>query len=337
MRLRMIWDAAPHNAFTDLVRHKGAWYCAFREGLGHVSDDGRLRVIRSLDGRVWESVALLGWDGVDARDAKLSVTADGQLLLNGAVRFLAPVGEDRHQSVTWLSPDGRTWSGPHACPSGLGTWRWSVTWHGQSGYSFGYGGRDAGGTLYRTADGKRWEPVVREVFPPGQASETSLVFMPGGRAYCLLRRDPHTRFPATAALGTAQPPFTRWTWVDLKVRMGGPKLIHLALEGRLLAAVRLYDPVRTALCEIEPLACRLAQVGDLGKAAWRASEIAPLPSAGDTSYAGMVWHEGVLWVSYYSSHEGRARIYLARVGLPLPPLRGAGGTAGPACRTESGR
>ena len=41
-----------------------------------------------------------------------------------------------------------------------------------------------------------------------------------------------------------------------------------------------------------------------------------LPSGGDCSYPGLVWHEGVLWVSYYSSHEGRTMIYLARVQLP---------------------
>jgi hypothetical protein len=41
-----------------------------------------------------------------------------------------------------------------------------------------------------------------------------------------------------------------------------------------------------------------------------------LPSGGDTSYPGMVWHEGILWMSYYSSHEGKTSIYLARIRLP---------------------
>ncbi len=40
------------------------------------------------------------------------------------------------------------------------------------------------------------------------------------------------------------------------------------------------------------------------------------PSGGDTSYAGLVWHDGLLWVSYYSSHEGKTSIYLAKVELP---------------------
>ena len=45
-----IWDQAPHNAFTDLVRFNDRWFCVFREGKGHVSPDGALRVITSVDG-----------------------------------------------------------------------------------------------------------------------------------------------------------------------------------------------------------------------------------------------------------------------------------------------
>ena len=47
------------------------------------------------------------------------------------------------------------------------------------------------------------------------------------------------------------------------------------------------------------------------------TEFLKLPSGGDTSYAGLAWHEGLLWVSYYSSHEGKACIYLAKVKIPL--------------------
>jgi hypothetical protein len=38
-----------------------------------------------------------------------------------------------------------------------------------------------------------------------------------------------------------------------------------------------------------------------------------LPSGGDTSYTGLVWHKNVLFVSYYSSHEGKTSIYLVKV------------------------
>ena len=41
-----------------------------------------------------------------------------------------------------------------------------------------------------------------------------------------------------------------------------------------------------------------------------------LPSGGDTSYPGMVWHNDQLWISYYSSHEEKTSIYLAKVRFP---------------------
>jgi len=41
-----------------------------------------------------------------------------------------------------------------------------------------------------------------------------------------------------------------------------------------------------------------------------------LAFGGDTSYAGLVLHDGLLWVSYYSLHEGKTSIYLAKVQLP---------------------
>jgi hypothetical protein len=66
----------------------------------------------------------------------------------------------------------------------------------------------------------------------------------------------------------------------------------------------LYDGgPRTSLCRIDPEAATL-------------TEALTLPSGGDTSYAGIVLHKGMLWVSYYSSHEGKAAIYLAKVAIP---------------------
>ena len=84
VEVRRIWDQAPHNAFTDLVRYQGRWYCVFREGQGHVSPDGALRVITSSDGQSWKSAALITSDNSDLRDAKITVTPDGQLMLSGA-------------------------------------------------------------------------------------------------------------------------------------------------------------------------------------------------------------------------------------------------------------
>src|SRR5262249_49368619 len=77
VELRKIWDQGAHNAFTDLIRFRDRWYCTFREGKGHVSLDGALRVISSVDGKSWESAALLTSKTADLRDPKITVTPDG--------------------------------------------------------------------------------------------------------------------------------------------------------------------------------------------------------------------------------------------------------------------
>ena len=108
IEVRKIWDKAPHNAFTDLLHHKGRWYCVFREGKKHVSPDGSLRVITSMDGRTWKPLALVSHPTDDLRDAKLSVTPDGRFMLNGAgMQADKPI---RYHSMSWFSSDlGKTW------------------------------------------------------------------------------------------------------------------------------------------------------------------------------------------------------------------------------------
>ena len=51
----------------------------------------------------------------------------------------------------------------------------------------------------------------------------------------------------------------------------------------------------------------------LGKKGEEFKEVMRLPSGGDTSYAGMFSIGGYIWMSYYSSHEGKASIYYARI------------------------
>src|SRR6056297_2549468 len=297
LEVQKIWDQAPHNAFTDLVRFQDRWFCVFREGQGHVSPDGALRVITSRDGQQWESAALLTASDADLRDAKITITPSGQLMLSGA-GALHDRSQHSHQSLVWFSDDGFKWS----AATEIGDpnfWLWRTTWHAGRAYSMGYEcGPEKSLRLYQSDDGKQFETVVETLLGEGYPNETAMVFS-DNTAYCLLRRDGS---PANGLLGVAQPPFSDWQWHDVGVKIGGPQMIQLA-DGRFLAAVRLYDKsVRTSLCWID------VETGKL-------SECLALPSGGDTSYAGMVEHAGEVWVSYYSSHEGKTSIYLARVQI----------------------
>jgi hypothetical protein len=298
-----IWDQAPHNAFTDLVRFHDRWFCVFREGKGHVSPDGALRVISSTDGVKWESAALITSNNSDLRDAKITVTPDGQLMLCGA-EALHDKSKHTHQSLAWFSADGRTWSEKHAIGD-PNFWLWRVTWHQGIAYGIGYGcGEQKSVRLYSSKDGKRFDTLVEKLYEDGYPNETSIVFV-GDTAYCLLRRDGQGKQSNTGLLGIAKAPYKEWQWKDLQVRIGGPHMIRMP-DGRLLAAVRLYDGrVRTSLCWIDPETAKL-------------TEFLELPSGGDTSYAGLVLYNDFLWISYYSSHEGKTSIYLAKMPVPSP-------------------
>ncbi|MEU5674210.1 sialidase family protein [Micromonospora sp. NPDC047762] len=295
--VRRIGDSAPHSAFTDLVRYAGSWFCAFREARTHLSDDGVIRVLTSTDGRSWTSATIIAQPGADLRDPRFVARPDGRLQLLAAAATGA--ASKTFQTVTWLSTDGHTWGDP--TPVGEpGVWVWRAAWHDDAMYGVGYATREPRfARLYRSTDGvdlRQWVPTL---FADGYPNESGLVFAPDGTALCLLRRDAAT---ASAQLGRAVPPYRDWTWTDLGVQVGGPALLRLP-DGLLLAGVRLHDgEVRTAICVVD------ADRGEL-------TELVALPSGGDTSYPGLVWHDDLLWVSYYSSHEGKTCVYLAEVSL----------------------
>ncbi len=311
--VQRIWGQAPHSAFTDLVRFRDSWFCTFREGESHVSYDGSIRVISSSDGETWSSAAhISGRPEQDLRDPKLVVAPDGRLMVLGLDRRLQ--GEDRYEFFSWVafSEDGSNWSDPVEVGE-PDVFMWRVTWNQGVAYATGYTDRRAFShrsnqeelvRLYRSEDGTQFDPYVNYLFERGSPSEASIVFQEDETAVCLLRRDGGDN---SAQIGTSAPPYDHWNWKDLGLPIGGPHLVSLP-DGRLVGSGRLRledQESRTALWWLDP---------DAGTA----TEILRLPSGGDTSYAGMVFHEDLLWVSYYSTHEEKTSIYLAKVSLPSP-------------------
>ncbi len=302
-----IWDAGAHNAFTDLIRWRNRWYCSFREGDSHVGGNGRIRVLVSGDGEKWTSAALIGEGGIDLRDPKLSVTPDDRLMIvaGGSVyegtRYLG------RQPRVLFSTDGTTWSAPQRILAD-GDWLWRVTWHRGTAYGVTYrSATDASGewtaTLVSSKDGRAFDEVTTFAIA-GRPNETTLRFMPDGEMIALVRREAGDR---VAWVGRSREPYKAWTWKPAPEHVGGPNFIRLP-DGQLWASGRSHTGgPKTVVARLTPDGGYEPQL--------------TLPSGGDTSYAGMVWHEGQLWVSYYASHEGKAAIYIARVNIPPSPAR----------------
>jgi hypothetical protein len=288
-----------------LIRFNDQWVCGFREAPAHKGgvQGSRIRVIASKDAKSWESVGELVDPRGDIRDAKMAILPDGRLTLLTATQLFEKKSGQTHQSIAFFTRDLKTWEGPVDVGE-PNFWLWGIRWHKGVGYSIGYG---TGGTkqavLFQTRDGVKYERVGDKFAVPAPfPNESAIWFDEDDTARVLLRFDPDP-----ACVGTARPPYTQWTWKQSTVRVGGPELIRTP-DGRLLGGGRLYLPKpRMALFWVDPETAAI-------------TECLGLASGGDCSYPGFVWREGVLYVSYYSSHEGaKSSIYLARVRLPDGP------------------
>jgi len=314
---RMIWNEAPHNAFTDLAYFRGKWFCVFREGSGHVSPDGVIRVLFTDNGHWWEPAARIKMEGLDLRDPKITVTPDGKslYLTAAATRREGNQPATMTQTVIARSRDGWEWEKVNLIGA-PNYWLWRVTWHRKRAYGVAYAVgpdvRESGdyhSMLFTSRDGAEYEVAIPD-FQSGRSprpTEATLRFDAAGNMLCLHRRDGGER--PTALLGFSEPPYEEWEWKDLGVYFGGPNFIQIP-SGQWIACGRMNDVggkkgPRTVVCELD------LDAGHL-------EPLLILPSGGDNSYPGMIWHQGQVWISYYSSHEGKAAIYFAKVKLDSP-------------------
>ncbi len=307
--VKKIWDAAPHNAFTDLAFWKDQFYCAFREGRGHVSSDGRIRVLSSKDADTWSSTGLIELAGYDLRDAHLSVTPDNRLMLLGGA---APREKDGQSAPTGsfvaFSKDGKEWTKPQIV-SEPGRWLWCVTWRKGKAYGASYSAGNGSPSLelLTSDDGVTYRSLVPRLYAEGRPGEVTLRFDASDTCYALVRRDKLDNQPYSAILGISRGDYTQWQWFDLGPEFngfGGPNLIQLP-TGQWLAAGRMHqDGAHTALCYLDVTNHAM-------------TKLLKFPSGGDTSYPGLLWRNDLLYMSYYSSHEGKTSIYLAKIKVVM--------------------
>jgi lysophospholipase L1-like esterase len=320
LEVRKIWDQGKHNAFTDLIRFQNKWYCTFRESEGHVGGDGSIRLLESQDGEEWKSVANITEAGIDLRDPKLSIANDGRLMIvaGGSVYRGGRVLLGRQPRVMF-SKDGKNWTLPKRTLE-EGDWLWRVTWHKGVAWGIAYdpqareqasaraaaNQRDAivkGPAnwklkLVRSLDGENYETVT-SLDVPGFANETTVRFLKDETMVAFIRRESGNR---NGWIGTSKPPYREWSYEELNYRLGGPNFLVID-DGTIWASSRDHRQkiAKTA-------------IGRMTTKEYEPELV--LPSSGDNSYAGMVMHGGLLWMSYYSSHEGKSAIYLARLQLP---------------------
>ena len=324
VEVKKIWDAAPHNAFTSLTKFKDEWFITFREGSAHVpGTDGAVRVLVSKDGSAWESAALLTEKGVDLRDPKFCTTGGDRLMLTmGGSNYDGTPAPDAQRKLNGarsrvsFSTDGRTWTAPQpSCEENQ--WLWRVTQRPPDGPAFDPPGvpflfygisyptnipeAQSKLVLWQSNDGVNYSRAASP--DPGRSlwlNETTLRFDEQGTMMALARSD---RKATNAFFGVSKPPYKEWSWTDTGHIIHGPDFIRLS-DGRMLYAGRDFVNGKAN-----------TTVGFL-TATGHAMPMLVLPSGGDCSYPGLAeGPDGELFVSYYSSHEGKTSIYLARLKM----------------------
>jgi len=304
------WDAVSdgeHNSNTDMIEWQGDFLLVHDERPHHLGTPAaRLVVRRSPDARRWEALSRLRLPGRDIRDPKLAVIGGRLFLyaLPNSGTMAAPEGTvlaTSDDAVEWtpfepVGPEGWLFWRPKS-PDGGATWYVPAYWkdHGES-------------ILLRSTDGRSWQRLSTIHRGDGN-DETDIEFLPDGRLLATVRLEvtPDAvlgNADAATAIAVSDPPYSEWrlTGRSQVTRLDGPALFRI--DDTVFAVTR-HQPEprgpltrlgsalarkRTAIFRVEP--DRLVHLTDL-------------PSAGDTSYAGVVVRDGHLYVDYYTSRIDR--------------------------------
>jgi hypothetical protein len=288
-------DYCQHNENTDMIVWHGDTWLIHRTAKSQVlGDDSAMHIYRSTDhGKHFTQTAvILALTGRDLRDPAFYVVGD-DLYFKALTRL--PVTSPRDSDVEtitygWHTSDGTNWD---MLPDQLAPTEWSF-WRPklENGvwYSAAYHDGDSQVTLFSSSDGVHWT-MGADVYTVSADTplETELSFMPSGKLLALVRTDGNN----DELLGSEGRLRTQLCWSDPpyasfscsgeleRQRLDGP--VTFFWKSRLFVVARKHlgsdGRKRTSLFEL---------LGNLDGGPLSIKEWGQIPSAGDTSYAGVV-------------------------------------------------
>jgi hypothetical protein len=302
-----VWNNAPFNSFTDLIKYNNNYYCAFREGDSHTSYNGKIRILTSTNGSDWGSLCLLEIKDKDLRDPHFFVDSDNILSIGISGR-----NTSIRKSYIYKFQSGSFVNSGELVADDI-YYLWSFSKFNGSVFSIGYNiqqpcysslnSTDLKICLFKNVDRscKQYNRISAHDWITDSfvcPSEASMVFTPDSNLITIVRDLEGLGY---SHLGISKYPFTKWVWKKFPYYVRGPKLALLP-DGRLfLAGASMIDLYKTYYAIVNP------------KHDYEVETIKVFPSYGDSGYPGVIIEGNTAWVSYYSSHEGNARIYIDRL------------------------
>jgi hypothetical protein len=306
-----------HNENTDLVTYKGALWFIHRTARSQVlGPNSALHIYRSRDegASFVETARIEAPLDRDLRDPHFYVVGD-RLHVKALTRL--PVLSERDSNVETIavethSDDGVAWS--PLTPIGPARESfWRIKEHAGTYFTASYADGDQYVTLFTSTDGLTWTKgaLVYGVSADGPL-ETELVFMPSGKLLALVRMDGNKdellgdQGRLRTKVCWADAPYASFTCPDELVgqRLDGPLAFFVGPRLFVIARKHLQGTghKRTSLFEL---------TGTLEGGPLAIKEWGELPSAGDTSYAGVAFRsDGKALVSWYSGRLAQDEVWL---------------------------
>ncbi len=291
-----------HNSNTDLIYWKGHFYLVHQNSPYHMaSEKAKLLLHRSVDAKNWETITSFNVPGEDIRDPKLAAIKGKLIIYVLKNRGFEPAP---YGTAISTSTDGTNWTTLKDIePTGWLFWR-PKSRDGKTWYTTAYWKHHGKSILLKSADGISWQ-IVSKIHEGDRNDETAMEFMQDGRIIITARLEGDRAWHqgsmnARTLIATSRYPYTSWVKdISRLTRLDGPVLFRY--RGDIYAVAR-FDPEkydhwygmssllgrkRTSIYRVTP--DKLTRITDL-------------PSAGDTSYPGIVQKDGCLYISYYTSN-----------------------------------
>ena len=290
-----------HNSNTDMIYWNGSFYLVHQNSPYHLtSKQSKLIIWRSSDAISWELAKII-YLHEDIRDPKFTVIGS-RLYMYALINYGEFIASPETTVYTYTE-DGQSWKDFEFIePYGWLFWkpktRDNTTWYVPA-YWRGHGAS----ILLNSTDGIHWD-LISPIYYGERNDETDIEFFSDGRMISTGRLEGEVEFLFGDNIGStvicvSKYPYKSWTYAKSQLtRLDGPCLFEYS--GKIFAVGRFEpqnDPVfhqRGSFFNRKRTSLFL--VTEIGLV-----HLADLPSAGDTSYAGVVIRGDQAYISYYSS------------------------------------
>jgi hypothetical protein len=289
-----------HNSNTDMTFWNGHFYLIHASSPFHFGTTiCKLVLRRSFDAIQWDTIREFRIPNEDIRDPKFALI-NGKMILY----VLKNIGfnPEPYATVLSCSEDGENWTDWKELKDQEGWLFWRPkTYDGNSWYMPAYWWEHGKSKLLKTKDGFKWEDVSM-IYNGLKNDETSIEFFPDGRMICTARLEGSGNFfgdkRGSTLISTAKPPYKNWKQVISHVtRLDGPVLFK---HNEKIYAVGRFQPKQGFLTKQGSIFAKKRTsifLVEEDKLTW----LSDLPSAGDTTYGGVVIKDDYLYLCYYTN------------------------------------